>query len=177
MLHGRKTGTRNRKTLACAPLVDITSEVLTNDTRRIGISSAGFCLTALPHVETTQTTSHDAKRDTRSLCWSNVSVAGTAPWRRSPREARLHARGRRGQECTLYRVGAQNSRMAATSPGIVRWASNCANSVRGPCGGAPRTGRPSALVQCARIGISHRCASPRAGGSFCQNFGLSWMAA
>ena len=77
----------------------------------------------------------------------------------------------------MYRVGAQNSRMAATSPGIVRWASNCANSVRGPCGGAPRTGRPSALVQCARIGISHLCASPRAGSSFRQNFGLSWMAA
>ena len=27
---------------------------------------------------------------------------------------------------------------------------------------APRTSRPSASVQCARIGISHRCASPRA---------------
>ncbi len=44
-------------------------------------------------------------------------------------------------------------------------------------GGAPRTGRPLASVQCARIGISHKCASPRAGRSLRQNFGLSWMAA
>ena len=49
-----------------------------------------------------------------------VTVAGTAPWRRGLREARLYARGRRGQERKLYRVGAQNSLMAATLPGIVR---------------------------------------------------------
>jgi hypothetical protein len=56
----------------------------------------------------------------------------------------------------LYRERAQNSRMAATSPWIVRWASNCANSVRGPCGGASLTGRPSALVQCARTAPANR---------------------
>ena len=51
-------------------------------------------------------------------------------------------------------------------------------SPSGPCGGAPRTGGPSALVQwCAGIGISHLCASPRAGSSFRQNFGLSGTAA
>jgi hypothetical protein len=50
---------------------------------------------------------------------SNVTVAGRAPWRRGLREAIFRARGGCDQERRLYRVGAQNSRMAATSPGIV----------------------------------------------------------
>ena len=59
-------------------------------------------------------------------------------------------------------------------------ASNGASLVSGPCGGARRgpAGCRRALVQCARIGISHICAEALGrAAAFCQNFGLSWMAA
>jgi DNA replication protein DnaC len=87
------------------------------------------------------------------------------------------AGGERGQEWRLYRLGAQNSRMAITARGISRWAPMRAASVNGPGGGAPRTGLPLASAQCARIGSSHGCACPRAGSSSRQNVVLSWMAA
>ena len=93
-----------------------------------------------------------------------VSVAGTAPWRRGLREARLHARGRRSQECTLYRVGAQNSRMAATSPGTVRRRAADRPAVGV---GAMRQDRDQPPMR-----------QPACGQQLLPvNFGLSWMAA
>ena len=56
------------------------------------------------------------------------------------------------QGLRLSRLGAQNSRMATTAGGMLRWASKRANWVSGPSGGAPGTGRPFGPVQCARMG-------------------------
>lgn len=48
LIHGKEKA-RELVDARMRPLVDIAAEVLSDDSQRIGISYAGFCLTALPH--------------------------------------------------------------------------------------------------------------------------------